>query len=57
MFFKLDVLFLHFGYSDFTESAGFSSAVRHEQKVTVPIVTSSTAAKAAAKTHQWIGVR
>ena len=46
-----------FDYSDFTESAGFSSAVRHEQKVTVATVTSSTTTRAAAKTHQWIGVR
>ncbi len=46
-----------FDYSDFTESAGFSLAVRHEQKVTVATVTSSTTAKAAANIHQRIGVR
>ena len=46
-----------FNYSDFTESAGFSLAVRHEQKVTVAAVTSSTATKAAANTHQRIGIR
>ena len=46
-----------FDYSDFTQSAGFSLAVRHEQKVTVAAVTSSTTAKAAANTHQRIGVR
>ena len=44
-------------YSDLTASAGFSPAVRHEQKVTVATVTASTTAKAATKTHQRSGVR
>ena len=47
----------YFDYSDFTQSAGFSLAVRHEQKVTVATVTASTTTKAAAKSHQCIGTR
>ena len=39
-------------YSDFTQSAGFSLAVRHEQKVTVAAVTSSTSAQAAADNRE-----